>query len=86
MQKLQALSSDNSKGELSIERFLVKSEEAYFDRVRKDKLSSAASYISSHRDSLWSSHGTVSMADDRSRPASACFCFDFTEGQDSCGI
>lgn len=70
VQKLQMLSSENSKGELSIERFLVKSEEAYFDRVRKDKLSSAASYISSHRDSMWSSPG--SMAEDRSRPASAC--------------
>lgn len=75
MQKLQSLSSDNSKGELSIERYLVKSEEAYFDKVRKDKLSSAASYISSHRDSVWSS---TSMADgDRSRPASACFLFLF---------
>ncbi|KAF8550287.1 glycoside hydrolase family 13/glycosyltransferase family 5 protein [Imleria badia] len=62
VQKLQALSSDNSKGELSIERYLVKSEEAYFDRVRRDKLSSAASYISSHRESTWS------MADERSRP------------------
>ncbi|KAF8121955.1 glycoside hydrolase family 13/glycosyltransferase family 5 protein [Boletus edulis] len=69
VQKLQTLSSDNSKGELSIERFLVKSEEAYFDRVRKDKLSSAASYISSQRDSIWSSHG-LSVVDERSRPAS----------------
>jgi alpha-1,3-glucan synthase len=66
VQKLQTLSADNSKTELSIERYLVKSEEAYFDKVRKDKLSSAASYISSHRDSVWSS---TSMADDRSRPA-----------------
>ena len=68
------MSAHNSKGELSIERFLVKSEEAYFDRVRKDKLSSAASYISSHRDSVWSSPGTLSMAD-ASRPASTCFLF-----------
>ncbi|KAG6369905.1 hypothetical protein JVT61DRAFT_13370 [Boletus reticuloceps] len=62
------LSSDNSKGELSIERFLIKSEEAYFDKVRRDKLSSAASYISSQRESAWGSHG-LSVADERSRPA-----------------
>lgn len=71
VQKLQSLSSDNSKGELSIERYLIKSEEAYFDRVRKDKLSSAASYISSHRDSVWSSHGTL---EDRS----ICTCLFFS--------
>lgn len=87
VQKLQALSSENSKGELSIERFLVKSEEAYFDKVRKDKLSSAASYISSHRDSIWSSHG-LSIVDDRSRPASKCFssCFDFIGMQFLCDV
>ena len=69
VQKLQLLSSENSKGELSIERFLVKSEEAYFERVRRDKLSSAASYISSQRDSVWSSPGTL---ENPSRPGSAC--------------
>jgi alpha-1,3-glucan synthase len=47
------LSADNSKRELSIEKFLVKSEEAFFDKVRKDKLSSAASLRSSQRDSIW---------------------------------
>ncbi|KAN0123743.1 glycosyltransferase [Russula decolorans] len=51
--KLQNLSADNSKRELSIEKFLVKSEEAFFDKVRKDKLSSAASLRSSQRDSIW---------------------------------
>ncbi|KAF8843644.1 glycoside hydrolase family 13/glycosyltransferase family 5 protein [Paxillus ammoniavirescens] len=70
VQKLQTLSSENSKAELSIEKFLVKSEEAFFERVRKDKLSSAASYISSQRESVWSAHGTLSVADDRSRPGS----------------
>ena len=32
--KLQALNSCNSKHELSIERFLTKSEEAFFDKVK----------------------------------------------------
>ncbi|KIJ68914.1 glycosyltransferase family 5 protein [Hydnomerulius pinastri MD-312] len=68
VQKLQLLSSENSKGELSIERFLVKSEEAFFDRVRRDKLSSAASYISSQRESVWSMPGSASIADNHSRP------------------
>lgn len=66
-QKLQLLSADNSKGELSIEKFLTKSEEHFFDRVRKEKLSSAASYISSKRESVWSMPGTF---DDLSRPTS----------------
>lgn len=51
--KLQDLSVDNSKGDLSIEKFLTKSEEKFFDKVRKDKLSSAASTRSSQRDSVW---------------------------------
>lgn len=51
VQKLQALNAKNSEHELSIEKFLVKSEEAFFGRVRKEKLSSAASIIS-HRDSV----------------------------------
>jgi len=53
VQKLQMLSADNSKGELSIEKFLIKSEEAYFGKVRKEKLDSAASIRSSQRDSVW---------------------------------
>jgi len=53
MAKLQNLSLDNSKGELSIEKFLTKSEEAFFDKVQKDKLSSAASLQSSHQESIW---------------------------------
>lgn len=43
----------NSEHELSIEKFLMKSEEAFFGKVRKDKLSSAASIRSSQRDSIW---------------------------------
>ncbi|EJD02308.1 modular protein with glycoside hydrolase family 13 and glycosyltransferase family 5 domains [Fomitiporia mediterranea MF3/22] len=53
IQKLQNLSSENSKSELSIERYLQKSEEAFFDKVRKEKLSTAASIRSSTRDSVW---------------------------------
>ncbi|KAH7889233.1 glycoside hydrolase family 13/glycosyltransferase family 5 protein [Phlebopus sp. FC_14] len=69
VQKLQMLSAENSKGELSIEKYLVKSEEAFFDRVRRDKLSSAASYISSQRESMWSMPGSLTI-DERSRPTS----------------
>lgn len=63
--KLQGLNSANSKHELSIEKFLTKSEEAFFDKVKKDKLSSAASIRSSQRDSIW---GTPSSFD-YSRPS-----------------
>ena len=56
--KLQMLSAENSKGELSIERFLVKSEEAFFERLKKEKISSAVSILSSNRDSNW---GTPSL-------------------------
>lgn len=47
------LNAHNSKHELSIEKYLTKSEEAFFDKVRKDKLSSAASVRSSQRESVW---------------------------------
>ncbi|KAF8522241.1 glycoside hydrolase family 13 and glycosyltransferase family 5 protein [Hysterangium stoloniferum] len=50
--KLQDLSTDNSKGDLSIEKFLTKSEEKFFDRVRRDRLSSAASIRSSNQSIL----------------------------------
>ncbi|KAG2151025.1 glycoside hydrolase family 13/glycosyltransferase family 5 protein [Suillus bovinus] len=52
VQKLQTLNSNNSKGELSIEKYLVKSENAFFERARRDKLSDAASHISSHRERI----------------------------------
>lgn len=51
--KLQGLTIENSKSDLCIEKFLMKSEEAFFDQVKKDKLSSAASIMSSKRDSVW---------------------------------
>ncbi|KAF9535312.1 modular protein with glycoside hydrolase family 13 and glycosyltransferase family 5 domains [Crepidotus variabilis] len=53
VQKLQLLNSKNSEHELSIEKFLTKSEEAFFGKVRKQKLSDAASIRSSQRDSVW---------------------------------
>ncbi|KAF9052983.1 modular protein with glycoside hydrolase family 13 and glycosyltransferase family 5 domains [Panaeolus papilionaceus] len=53
VQKLQNLNSKNSEHELSIEKYLVKSEEQFFGKVRKEKLSSAASVRSSQRDSVW---------------------------------
>ncbi|KNZ71786.1 Cell wall alpha-1,3-glucan synthase mok13 [Termitomyces sp. J132] len=53
VQKLQLLNAKNSEHELSIEKYLIKSEEAFFGKVRKEKLSSAASLRSSHRDSVW---------------------------------
>lgn len=64
--KLKMLSAENSRSELSIERFLVKSEEEFFQRVRKEKISSAASILSSKRGSSW---GTPSLHFD-SRPQS----------------
>ncbi|TFY55439.1 hypothetical protein EVG20_g9317, partial [Dentipellis fragilis] len=67
VQKLQHLTPENSKTELSIEKFLQKSEEAFFDKVRKDKLSSAAS-IRSQRDSVWGTPAPSSL--DHSRPSS----------------
>ncbi|KAM5531218.1 hypothetical protein V8D89_015136, partial [Ganoderma adspersum] len=68
VQKLQLLNAHNSKHELSIEKFLMKSEEAFFDKVKKDKLSSAASVRSSQRDSIWGTPMPSSY--DASRPSS----------------
>lgn len=69
VQRLQNLNSKNSETELSIEKFLVKSEETFFGKVKKDKLaSSAASIRSSARDSVW---GTPS-ASLYSRPDCEC--------------
>lgn len=53
IQKLQSLDTKNSTHELSIERYLMKSEEKFFDKVKKEKLDSAASVRSSQRDSVW---------------------------------
>ncbi|KAF9483766.1 modular protein with glycoside hydrolase family 13 and glycosyltransferase family 5 domains [Pholiota conissans] len=53
VQKLQSLNAKNSEHELSIEKYLIKSEEAFFGKVRREKLDSAASIRSSQRDSVW---------------------------------
>ncbi|KAG6856082.1 hypothetical protein H0H87_007521 [Tephrocybe sp. NHM501043] len=47
VQKLETLSTKNSKGELSIGKYLIKSEEEFFRTVKKQKLSSASSILSS---------------------------------------
>jgi len=60
---LQDLNSKNSENELSIEKFLIKREEAFFDKVRKEKLSSAASIRSGarDRDSVWGTPSSPSL-------------------------
>ena len=50
--KLRGLDAKNSQGELSIEKFLTKNEEAFFDKVKEDRRSSAAS-LRSQRDSYY---------------------------------
>ena len=52
--KLRGLNVENSQGELSIEKYLTKSEEAFFDKVKVDKRESAAS-LRSQRDSFYHS-------------------------------
>uniref|UniRef100_A0A0W0GDS6 alpha-1,3-glucan synthase n=1 Tax=Moniliophthora roreri TaxID=221103 RepID=A0A0W0GDS6_MONRR len=53
VQKLRMLNAKNSEHELSIEKYLIRSEEAFFGQVRKEKLSGAASIRSARRDSAW---------------------------------
>jgi alpha-1,3-glucan synthase len=53
--KLRGLDSKNSQSELSIEKFLTKSEEAFFDKVKEDKRENAAS-LRSQRDSFYHSN------------------------------
>lgn len=72
------LDAKNSEHELSIEKYLVKSEEAFFGKVRKDKLSSAASVRSSMRDSVWGAP-SVSLY---SRPDCMSYTFLFSEMAD----
>ena len=56
---LRGLDSKNSQDELSIEKFLTKSEEAFFDKVKVDKRHSAAS-LRSQRESFYDSGGSRS--------------------------
>lgn len=39
VQKLQSLTADNSKGDLCIEKYLMKSEKAFFEDVKKERMS-----------------------------------------------
>lgn len=50
--KLRGLDSKNSQGELSIEKYLMESEEQFFDDVKKMRRRSAAS-LRSQRDSFY---------------------------------
>ncbi|KAK7462698.1 hypothetical protein VKT23_007286 [Stygiomarasmius scandens] len=52
VQRLQNLNNKNSEHDLSIEKYLIRSEEAFFAQVRKDKLSNATSIHSSQRNSV----------------------------------
>ncbi|EAU88623.2 alpha-1,3-glucan synthase [Coprinopsis cinerea okayama7 len=82
VQRLQHLDSKNSETELSIEKFLMKSEEAFFGKVKKEKLSSsAASLRSSHRDreSVWGTP-TPSLYSRPESPNTAMFQPDYDGG------
>ncbi|KAG8878121.1 Cell wall alpha-1,3-glucan synthase ags1 [Tulasnella sp. 331] len=79
VQKLQLLTADNSKGELSIERYLVKSEEAFFEKVKKEKMNSSAASIRSHRESVWGTPSPTIGGYD-SRPSSPSFMSSHTTG------
>ena len=57
--KLRGLDAKNSQGELSIEKFLTKSEEQFFDKVKDDKRTSAAS-LRSQGDSFYNSNASRS--------------------------
>ncbi|CAD6563802.1 MAG: Cell wall alpha-1,3-glucan synthase ags1 [Tremellales sp. Tagirdzhanova-0007] len=50
VQKLRDLSADNSKGDLCIEKFLIKSEKAFFEEVKREKISAMS--VRSSRDSF----------------------------------
>ena len=52
--KLRGLDAKNSQNELSIEKFLTKSEEAFFDKVKEEKRDTAAT-LRSQRDSFYHS-------------------------------
>ncbi|KAL1689446.1 glycoside hydrolase family 13 and glycosyltransferase family 5 protein [Schizophyllum commune] len=60
VQKLRDLNPKNSEHELSIEKYLMKSEEAFFEKVRKDKLSTAASLRSHKHDGASTMHSRPS--------------------------
>ena len=57
VQRLQNLNATNSERELSVDKFLTKSEESFFNKVRKRKLNDAASITSSYREPVWGEPG-----------------------------
>jgi len=73
VQKLRDLSSDNSKGDLCIEKFLIKSEKAFFDEIKKEKMSSCKFLFQPLRPALISAAMSIKSSRDSfmaSRPAS----------------
>jgi alpha-1,3-glucan synthase len=57
VQRLQNLNATNSERELSVDKFLTKSEESFFNKVRKRKLNDAASIPSPYREPVWGAQG-----------------------------
>ncbi|KAF9265419.1 glycoside hydrolase family 13/glycosyltransferase family 5 protein [Marasmius fiardii PR-910] len=75
VQKLQALNAKNSEHELSIERFLTRNEEAFFGKVRKEKLltGAASSTRSSKRESMWKTSSSASSFSRLGSPTNLSF-------------
>jgi len=69
--KLRELDAKNSQHELSIEKFLVKSEEAFFDKLKDDKRENAAS-LRSQRDSFYSTGVSPRSSFYSTRPDCKC--------------
>ena len=60
--KLRGLDSKNSQNELSIKKFLTKSEEAFFDKVKEDKSENSANLsFSVIRSTIRTRRGRVSI-------------------------
>ncbi|KAJ4474841.1 modular protein with glycoside hydrolase family 13 and glycosyltransferase family 5 domains [Lentinula aciculospora] len=66
--RLEKLNAKNSEHGLSIEKYLMKSEEAFFDKVRRKRLSSASASIKSKRSSFWGSSDSLSASSLPSTP------------------
>lgn len=77
IQKLQMLTPGNSKNDLCIEKFLIKSEKKYFAGVKKEKIeSSTASYKGSSRDSTWGTPAPSLHYNDRSDSPEGNYPYD----------
>ena len=68
--KLRGLDAKNSQHELSIDKFLTKSEKVFFDKVKEDKRSNAEN-LRSQRDSFY--HSNASWMSFR-LPRAGCRC------------